>query len=977
MSMPSESLRYFLVIEGVDGGSTNARYPRSFELNGFEFDIDALANGADFSPLSVAVAAGNASDELTALLLAGTEFSVRLVGATTGQQDKLVYDLRLAGAKLTTLHEQSGVASLTLSFEQVTLTNYTQTEQGTYIPETTGWDLVQDIALTTALTPAAVAGNDNGQAGPAADNIRWFLTLADIDGGSLVDTHAGAFELSAFDFAMALKSGKAGVDPLTVFTNLGSAADEILKLIASGGELDPDGLATAAGARIVGVRRGSETVAPFYDLRLGEVTFASLARSMNTENELDTLQLDFTRFSLTTRGAAGSPETVSFDRKSGEQGTIQLTAPLASDEDTSSSRDLTYYLYLDGIDGGSNAEGHRGAFEINGFDFDARDGGRKPVFEPVTIDFHASSDVTRLMELIESGKTIASARIVGDRPGEEPNLEVLDLRLSGVSIRSLLQDGLGSDLITLGFKAYTLTTENNAGVPETTGWDIRKDKALTEPLAPAQAQDDNGGMPSDNSTFYLMIDGLDGRSDADGHDGAFEIENFSLGMKGGSKSKAGSVDIEFGNGAALSGLMEYAATAKKIGSAQIIAVSDGDDPQTYYDLRLGNLQVALLLEKSDLQHDHVSLSFRKYSVTTVDADDDQRTFAYDIAADKELKKALGEASPGDIPGATGARDYFMTIDGLDGGSRSDFHNLSFELEDFGFAFSRNAKLPRFEVTFSIGTSADEFTQMIAEGKTIENLRIVGDVPGDGVGSNPYDLRFANVRFTAMNQSAIDHDTITFTFDKFSLTTASQNEQGNLGTPRTTGFDFRKDAAIKNALDEAQGIDDDGGGGARTVDGVKNYLLLDGMDGGSRLEHLQGAFQLDEFLFDITRMGKKAHFEPITLTFHAGGAADELFALIANGLDLDAVQIVSVKPGTEPFTFFDLRLADVTLTAFDQIYDKAGNRGEEVVELTFGALSVTAFNQLQTGTVTEETYSYDLRTNGHGTDKLPEAVPELI
>jgi len=67
---------------------------------------------------------------------------------------------------------------------------------------------------------------------------------------------------------------------------------------------------------------------------------------------------------------------------------------------------LTYYLTIDGIVGGSQADGHKGAFDIVDYNFDlsalassvsSGGGASKATFSPLTVDLDLNSGLTALL----------------------------------------------------------------------------------------------------------------------------------------------------------------------------------------------------------------------------------------------------------------------------------------------------------------------------------------------------------------------------------------------------------------------------------------------------------------------------------------------------------------------------------------------------------------------------------------------------
>ena len=96
---------------------------------------------------------------------------------------------------------------------------------------------------------------------------------------------------------------------------------------------------------------------------------------------------------------------------------------------------LTYYLTIDGLNGGSQAPGHLGAFEINGFDFDvsALMGGAGKDFSPLTVDLFLSSGLVGLLDRMTDGQPLPLrlARVEGVTATGQT---VYDLKLGNVVV---------------------------------------------------------------------------------------------------------------------------------------------------------------------------------------------------------------------------------------------------------------------------------------------------------------------------------------------------------------------------------------------------------------------------------------------------------------------------------------------------------------------------------------------------------------
>src|SRR4029077_12996526 len=121
--------------------------------------------------------------------------------------------------------------------------------------------------------------------------------------------------------------------------------------------------------------------------------------------------------SLTTKtqspdGSLAS-DTLSWDVANNRNlGGAILPPPVASSVDTGGGGAQTWYLTIDGVDGGSTVSGHAGAFVIGDYSFDvsglvsALSGGGsagKATFSPLTVDLALGSGLTTLLGDVASG----------------------------------------------------------------------------------------------------------------------------------------------------------------------------------------------------------------------------------------------------------------------------------------------------------------------------------------------------------------------------------------------------------------------------------------------------------------------------------------------------------------------------------------------------------------------------------------------
>ena len=166
--------------------------------------------------------------------------------------------------------------------------------------------------------------------------------------------------------------------------------------------------------------------------------------------------------------------------------------------------ELTYYLTIDGLNGGSLEPGHEGAFEIDGFDLDVSAlmsavSGGDAIFSPLTVDLLLGSGLIGLLDRIAEGLPLPLLiRIEGVTATGQT---VYDLKLGDVEVTNVHDvrggDDTALDSLTFDYSQITLTTTpligTKLGTPSTFGWDIGIDKALSQLPNPVAAGDASGG----------------------------------------------------------------------------------------------------------------------------------------------------------------------------------------------------------------------------------------------------------------------------------------------------------------------------------------------------------------------------------------------------------------------------------------------------------------------------------------------------
>src|SRR5262245_495201 len=292
-------------------------------------------------------------------------------------------------------------------------------------------------------------------------SLTYYLTIDGIDGGSTAAGHEGAFEISGYDFDVTLPAGvigigKADFSPLTVFLDLGLGSTALLRDVALGGHIPL--------VRLEGVTSGNDTV---YDLRLADVQVAVYS---DTNAGQDRLEFDYGRIGLSTRsqnadGSLNDPQSFAFNVATSEDAGMP-PVPVAGSSPGIVPQPVKYYLTIDGIDGGSTAPGHEGAFEISSYDFHITlppggviggSGGGSGVaeFSPLTVLLDLGLGSTALLRDVARGGHIDSVRLEGVTSGNDT---VYDLRLANVLVDGYSDTNAGHDQLVFEYAQIGLST---------------------------------------------------------------------------------------------------------------------------------------------------------------------------------------------------------------------------------------------------------------------------------------------------------------------------------------------------------------------------------------------------------------------------------------------------------------------------------------------------------------------------------------
>ena len=309
--------KFFLLIDGVKGDSTEQNHVGWFEIEGFDLDVSNLtdasgggsgAGKAVFSPLSIEMPADGVLAALLAKVATGGHItSIKLQGvAEAGERQDVVYDLILADVVVQQVQDSNGVGDDRLLFDygRIGLVTKAQNPQtGALTPSGSfGYDLTQNVAIDPSTLPVPVPGTVL----PAATASKFFLLIDGVKGDSTEQNHVGWFEIEGFDLDVSNPTdasgggsgaGKAVFSPLSIEMPADGVLAALLAKVATGGHI--------TSIKLQGVAEAGERQDVVYDLTLADVVVQQVQDSNGGGD--DRLLFDYGRIGLVTK--AQNPQT--------------------------------------------------------------------------------------------------------------------------------------------------------------------------------------------------------------------------------------------------------------------------------------------------------------------------------------------------------------------------------------------------------------------------------------------------------------------------------------------------------------------------------------------------------------------------------------------------------------------------------------------------------------------------------------------
>ncbi|WP_293905550.1 type VI secretion system tube protein Hcp [Phenylobacterium sp.] len=485
----SQATHFFMLVNGVDGGSTDAHHAGWFELASFDYDAFAKAASGGvgkvaYDPLSVVLQDSSGITNLLQKLATGQLITgVRVEGVTDA--GATVYKLDVADVHVARLEDsQRDGYQASFDYGRFQLVTNGQAADGSPGPaQTFAWDVVANRLGVGALPTIAPGDTD-----PPVPASTFFLEVSGLGGPSHLVKFDGAFSVSSFAFEADIPTSAAGGGSTAGKPHFGSVQvtlpDEtglssFLQLVSSGQH-------TPAASLIGAGVRGGQLIEA-YRLNLANVVVSEVHE--NSDHGY-VVTLDYREIGVVIQtqnpitGAAGAPQTFGYniDTARSEPPPAPATPDPATDPLTSPNH---YFLLIDGVDGGSTDTRHVGWFDLTTFDFDIKallDAGGaasgKTNFAPLSVGLNNVDGLTDLLAKLSLHGLIAGARVegVGADGRTTYKLDVADLHVVKV------QDTGATDAVSLAFGRVRLVThgqksDGSAGPDQVFTWNVTTNSA--------------------------------------------------------------------------------------------------------------------------------------------------------------------------------------------------------------------------------------------------------------------------------------------------------------------------------------------------------------------------------------------------------------------------------------------------------------------------------------------------------------------
>jgi Ca2+-binding RTX toxin-like protein len=514
-------------------------------------------------------------------------------------------------------------------------------------------------------------------------------------------------------------------------------------------------------------------------------------------------------------------------------------------------------MLIDGLSGGSADAKHKNWFDISDFSFNVDNsaapggvgigGAGNPQFSGLSVHVGSQAALTNLLGYAANGKVLPGIKIEGvvfDGSGLAPTY---DLSLAGVTVKSIQEDFGSGYFVEFGFEQIKLETKG-VGDPTTdvASWNLSKQ--ATGVSIPTLTPADASSWAAGASDFFMTFSGLKGESASQKNKGWFDIDSFFFGIEtpSGGKAQFDTLTVNFTSEAGLAnfasaiskGTLFQGATLRGMNSLGALS----------YNLDLSSAAIVGLSEGAgdgfslQLAFDAFDLTQYKYSSTGVYTGGEG--FGWDLV--KNSSATVASVAPAGSLNYAAPSDFFMLVEGLNGGGTDVSHGNWFDVASFSLGVAQPGYVAggKFGVVEYSGidiavTGQHGFTQFMelaATGKLLEGLVIEGvNGAAKGAGGAVYELVLGDIVVTNVTEFGAGYS-LHLEFAKIEIMTKLAD--GSVAS------DFKWDLAANKAggsMPDVNPLSSDrsetlaGAFGNSTLFGLGGNDIISGMDGNDFID----------------------------------------------------------------------------------------------------------------------------------------------
>jgi type VI secretion system secreted protein Hcp len=157
---------YFLLVDGIDGGSTDEAHQGWFEIDGYGFEVASQSSGptgggggagrVEFSPLTVTLSLEEGLTDLLANAATGRHLrGIEIEGVTTGEAPQTTYELTLDDVTVAAVQDGGGTDDLLVfDYARIGIVTHAQQPDGsTVVSGSFGFDRTTNAVIAPPSLP--------------------------------------------------------------------------------------------------------------------------------------------------------------------------------------------------------------------------------------------------------------------------------------------------------------------------------------------------------------------------------------------------------------------------------------------------------------------------------------------------------------------------------------------------------------------------------------------------------------------------------------------------------------------------------------------------------------------------------------------------------------------------------------------------------------------------------------------------------